>query len=254
MFQSKSNLLVALPTLIFTILIYDRAAITSAQEYSGVENATIVAAQFWGYPIEEHTVQTPDGYLLKMYRIPGNASNPTPTNKKAIMIFHGYLTCSFDWVKLGPQQSLAFTMADAGYDVWLGNFRGNALSRRHVTLNPDRDIQFWNFYMHEVGTIDYPTLIDFVLNKTCQQKVHFSSWSGGSMAFMIMGSERPEYMSKIYTSHLLSPGAYFTNATSPPFRAISVAPGATQVSTGTVLIGQILNNFAIFYQLAAQGF
>lgn len=28
-----------------------------------------------GYPLEEHTVQTQDGYLLSMYRVPAGASD-----------------------------------------------------------------------------------------------------------------------------------------------------------------------------------
>nr|CAD7576180.1 unnamed protein product [Timema californicum] len=37
----------------------------------------------------------------------------------------------------------AYLLADRGFDVWLGNARGNTYSRRHVRLSP-KDPQFWN--------------------------------------------------------------------------------------------------------------
>ena len=38
-----------------------------------------------------------------------------------------------------------------GYDVWLGNFRGNHESREHVNLDPDVDSDYWQFSWDEMA-------------------------------------------------------------------------------------------------------
>jgi lysosomal acid lipase/cholesteryl ester hydrolase len=37
-----------------------------------------------------------------------------------------------------------YLLADAGYDVWLGNARGNTYCRRHVKLTAQNK-KFWDF-------------------------------------------------------------------------------------------------------------
>lgn len=39
------------------------------------------------YPVERHTVQTKDGYLLTMYRMPN--MNEQRDNRKVILLMHG---------------------------------------------------------------------------------------------------------------------------------------------------------------------
>ena len=47
-------------------------------------------------------------------------------------------------------KALSFLLADAGYDVWLGNFRGNTYSMQHKVLRPAQ-IEFWLFSFDQMG-------------------------------------------------------------------------------------------------------
>jgi len=39
---------------------------------------------------------------------------------------------------------VGFILSDAGFDVWMGNVRGNTYSRAHVKYKPS-DAEFWQW-------------------------------------------------------------------------------------------------------------
>lgn len=107
-----------------------------------------------GYPCEIHRFQNRDGYILEMHRVPGSPLNPAKPGKTVAYLQHGLLDSSATWVLMGKQQSLGYMLADLGYDVWLGNKRGNRYSRQHIHDDPDgrrgNRRRFWDFSWHHV--------------------------------------------------------------------------------------------------------
>ena len=58
-------------------------------------------------------------------------------------------------------------LASAGFDVWLGNSRGNMYSNKHIKLDAVKDKkQFYDFTFQEIGMFDLPAMIEKILDKT----------------------------------------------------------------------------------------
>ncbi|CAK1584937.1 unnamed protein product [Parnassius mnemosyne] len=168
----------------------------------------------YGYPIKRHQVTTKDGYILSMYRIPNNGS--------VVFLMHGLLGSSDDFVVAGPESGLAYLLSNEGYDVWMGNSRGNKHSRQHLVLDPSQSA-FWDFSWHEIGYYDLPAMIDYVLQVTKTNKLKYVGHSQGTTSFFVMASEIPEYNSKISLMVALSPVAFMAHVKSPLVKLL--APG-----------------------------
>lgn len=114
----------------------------------------------------------------------------------------------------------AFKLADEGYDVWIGNFRGNEYSRNHTKLNPDTDSTFWNFTFHEMGVYDLSTTIDYILKLTNSSSLFYVGISQGATAMYALISILPQFNSKIKVYVHMAPIAFMSQVKSPIVRIL----------------------------------
>ncbi|CAL4106892.1 unnamed protein product, partial [Meganyctiphanes norvegica] len=122
----------------------------------GANMTTPELIAFNGYPVEIHHVITDDGYILELHRIPHGLAGPNVGEPKVAFLHHCLLCSSADYVMNTPDKALAYLMAEAGYDVWMTNVRGNTYSRNHTTLSPD-DSKFWQFTQDAHSCTKTPT-------------------------------------------------------------------------------------------------
>ncbi|EZA59732.1 Lipase [Ooceraea biroi] len=81
---------------------------------------------------------------------------------------------------------------------------------------------------HEMGTMDLPTMLDYVLNYTQQESLNYIGYSMGTTSLFILLSTKPEYNAKIRLAICLAPVALWIKI-SPTFHdIISIIPPLKQ--------------------------
>ncbi|XP_012905587.1 lipase member K [Mustela nigripes] len=159
---------------------------------------------YWGYPCEEYDVVTKDGYVLGIYRIPHGRGCPRTTPRPVVYLQHGLIASATNWICNLPNNSLAFLLADRGYDVWMGNSRGNTWSRKHLKFSP-KSQEYWAFSVDEMAGYDLPATIDFIIEKTGQEQLYYVGHSQGTTIAFIAFSTNPELAKRIKIFFALAP-------------------------------------------------
>ncbi|XP_063395705.1 lipase 1-like [Cydia fagiglandana] len=171
--------------------------------------ANLIALSDKGRFLKSYDVVTCDGYILNIFRT--TFENDEPKHKEfPVVLVPGLYQSSDRFVRQNTEHSLAFILQDLGYDVWLANVRGNKYGRRHLYLDSETDerTKFFDFSYDEIGFYDVAVIVDYVLNDTHKEKVHYISHSLGGTAFLILNSIKPEFNNKFETAHLMAPIGY----------------------------------------------
>lgn len=102
-------------------------------------------------------------------------------------------------------------MHKLGYDVWLGNNRGNKHSREHISINPNTK-EFWDFSLHEMGLYDVPSIVDYIKASAKVDRITYVGHSQGCAQFFALCSLQPQFCKESFTGMIaLGPAVFVTN-------------------------------------------
>jgi lysosomal acid lipase/cholesteryl ester hydrolase len=160
-------------------------------------------------------VQTADGYLLGIHRLPYKkgeehqgvlaSAGPGSCQKPVVYLHHGLLMNSEVWVCITEEERcLPFALVEQGYDVWLGNNRGNKYSKKSTRFSP-ASADFWNFSMDQFAFHDIPDSIDYILATTSQPSLSYIGFSQGTAQAFATLSIHPPLNEKINLFIALAP-------------------------------------------------
>ncbi|KAI0338374.1 lipase [Trametopsis cervina] len=164
----------------------------------------------FGYTFEEHVILTKDGYLLGLHRLSRKLGERrtrvgASTGKPVVYLHHGLLMNSEVWICLtSPQRSLPFVLVEMGFDVWLGNNRGNKYSRKSIHHDPNSST-FWNYSMDDFAWHDIPDSIEYILDVAKEPSLSYVGFSQGTAQAFAALSIHPQLNERINVFIALAP-------------------------------------------------
>ena len=119
---------------------------------------------------EIHTIRTPDGWYITLYRYCGDAPG------EPVLLCHGLSGNRYNYVyPMG--KSMVDYLVNAGYDCWAIELRGSRSSTPPANRNLHQ-VSFEDYVQH-----DLPTAIAHILKTSDSERLH---WVGHSMGGMLL--------------------------------------------------------------------
>ena len=135
-----------------------------------------------------------------------------------IYLQHGLTDSSDTWIVNDEHLAPAFIYANKGFDVWVGNSRGNRYSNHELNRGV---LNFWDFTFNEMGVYDLPGAFRYI-NKITNRKIHYIGHSQGTLSMFIALSEQVKLVSdNMLSFHAYGPVAYLTHQKSKLLSAAS---------------------------------
>ena len=239
---NRSNLLAKVTTILAATALLTGPAITSTtaspppqtpnSQFGGIMGGDVLITQCsytiflsliqeYNYPFEVHSVTTEDGHILQVFRIQAQGTKIV-SGKPVVFLQHGLTDSADDWVINTPSRSLGLVLADRGYDVWLGNSRGNKYSL--ATTRKMSTKEFWAYSFQQMGLYDVPANIKYVLGRTGQKTLDWIGHSQGTAQVFVALTDpttRDYVNSKIRKFIALAPIVYLSNSKILPLKILA---------------------------------
>lgn len=139
--------------------------------------------------------------------IPSIASN-LEIQLPPVLCLHG-LMMSSDAFVISGKDSLAFELARSGFDVWLGNLRGNRYTSHEKFSSTNQE--FWDFSLDQFARFDIPAMVKYILQQIHlkgqeqQSRLSLVGFSQGSAASFAALVSVPNLQSSIACFAALAP-------------------------------------------------
>lgn len=198
---------------------------------------------------ENHYTSTQDGYITQLVRLINPLADRSKLKQPPVMLFHGgsgtpvsYVAASAiqhhpekyprNLISDGPitswNRSLAFMLANNGFDVWLIGTRGaGSPNQGHLRFRGPKSIdgsgaspdkikvpffrninqatKYWNFSMDEIVKFEMTKQIDRVLELTGANKVTLFGCSISPAMNIMLLADRPDYAKKVHNLISVAP-------------------------------------------------